>query len=412
MKKMKNVSNEDITPVDHLIGQGVSLLSPMSARRVMKSYDATLLWAWLILLALGLVMVYSASLAVAEVKYHDAMYFFNRQLIYLTISLLIAALAFQVPMKTWRKWAPVLFIGCLILLMLVLIPKFGRQINGARRWLSLGFIRLQPSELMKFAVILFAAGYAVRRAEYLPASQPMKMTILKGFIPLCVVMCAVGALLLMEPDFGSFFVIAVIAFGILFLGGLDWRIMLASLVTVPAVLYKILISAVYRSDRMIFTNPWADPFGKGYQLTQSEMAFGRGDLFGVGLGDGIGKLLYLPEPHTDFILAVIGEELGFIGVAAVILLFGWILFRAWQIGTQAVRLKQHFSALTAYGIGLWLGLQAFINMGGNLTILPPKGITLPFLSYGGSGLVLDCLMIVVLLRVDYENRRLLNGHTI
>jgi cell division protein FtsW len=389
------------------------LFADERSHRTMAPFDLSVFWVWLVLLALGLVMVYSASIAVAEARAatnHDALYFFTRQMVYLVVSLLLSLLAFQVPMSRWRQYAPYLFVACLLLLVAVLI--FGREINGAKRWLSLGFIQFQPSELMKLAVILFTAGYVVRRAEFLPAHVPMRVTIVRGFLPLLVVMVVTGFLLLKEPDFGSFVIIAAMGFGLLFLGGLDWRIIVSLLVFMPLVLLQILLAAAYRSDRMIFLDPWKDPFDKGYQLTHSEMAFGRGDFFGVGLGDGVEKLLYLPEAHTDFILAVIGEELGFVGVALVIALFSWLLFRAWQIGTQAARLKQPFAALTAYGIGLWLGLQTFINMGGNMTILPPKGITLPFLSYGGSGLVLDCLMIVILLRIDHENRRLLTGHTI
>jgi cell division protein FtsW len=380
--------------------------------RGVPSFDHALLMVVLILLAFGLVMVYSSSLAVAEARTadHSPYYYFVRHGVAIGMGLLLGGMISRVSIKRLKQQAPAIFIVCLILLVAVLV--LGREVNGAKRWLSLGFFTMQPSELMKLSVVLFAAGYVVRKAEYLPADRPMKATIVRGFLPLFAVMLVIGLLLLIEPDFGSFFVIAVIGFGILFLGGLDWRIILSLIVMLPLALYAVLRSAPYRLDRFIFLNPWQEPFGKGYQLTQSEMAFGRGGFSGVGLGDGVTKLLYLPEAHTDFILAVIGEELGFIGVLAVILLFLWLLRRAWKIGTEATRLGQAFAALTAYGIGIWLGLQAFINMGSNMTILPPKGITLPFLSYGGSGLVLDCLMIAVLLRVDYENKRLLMGHAI
>ncbi len=394
---------------------GISgFFSAKKKKRKMLTFDVSLLWTVLVLLMTGLVMVYSSSIATAEASAytgHRPAYFLLRHTVFLTIALFLAVLAFQVPLRQWQKLAPVLFIGCLVLLVLVLIPGIGKSVNGSRRWLSLVFFNIQPSELMKLAVIFYAASYAVRKAEFLPSNRPMGETLVRGFLPLFSVILLVGALLLMEPDFGALVVIVAIGFGVLFVGGLDGRIIFGLLLLLPFALAGVLVSAPYRLERLTaFLQPWDDPLGKGYQLTHSLMAFGRGEFWGVGLGDSVEKLLYLPEAHTDFILAVISEELGFIGVLVVILLFMWLLLRTWMIGVQASRLQQPFSALTAYGTGIWIGVQAFINMGVNMGILPTKGLTLPFLSFGGSGIVVNCIMMAVLLRIDYENRRLLAGH--
>jgi cell division protein FtsW len=226
-------------------------------------------------------------------------------------------------------------------------------------------------------------------------------------------MVAVSALLLQEPDFGACVVIIAIAFGILFLGGLDWRLLIGLSLLLPVALWVLIRIAPYRLQRFTgFLDPWSDPLGKGYQLTHSLIAFGRGEWFGVGLGSSVEKLLYLPEAHTDFLLAVIAEELGFIGVAVVIGLFAWLLLRAYAIGRQAARLERPFAALLAHGVGIWFGIQTFINIGVNMGVLPTKGLTLPFLSFGGSGVVANCIAVAILLRVDYENRRLLRGFTV
>ena len=381
--------------------------------RTMLNYDVTLAWATLLLLAIGLVMVYSASIAIAEASaftgYHP-WYFLARQALFVSVGLVAASIASQVPLKAWRVLAPYLFIAGAALLVAVLIPGVGRAINGSRRWLPLGVANLQPSEFMKLFVVLYAASYAVRKAAFLHAEQPLKQTLLRGFLPLLAVMVAVGALLLHEPDFGACVVIIAIAFGILFLGGLDWRLLAGLSVLLPVTLWMLIRAAPYRVQRFTaFLDPWADAYGKGYQLSHSLIAFGRGEWFGVGLGSSVEKLLYLPEAHTDFLLAVIGEELGFAGVALVIALFAWILVRAHAIGRQATRLERPFAALVAHGIGIWLGVQAVINVGVNVGVLPTKGLTLPLLSFGGSGIVANCIAIALLLRVDYENRRLLRG---
>ncbi|MFO1316367.1 MAG: putative lipid II flippase FtsW [Burkholderiales bacterium] len=381
--------------------------------RALAAYDASLAWTALLLLAIGLVMVYSSSIATAEASAHTgnrAWYFLARHGAFVAVGLAAAAVAFQVPMRAWQKLAPWLFIAGAVLLVLVLVPGIGRSVNGSRRWLSLAVVNVQPSEFMKLAVVLYAASYAVRRAAFLHAEQPLRQTLVRGFLPLFAVMVVTGGLLLLEPDFGAFVVIVAIAFGILFLGGLDWRLFLGLALLLPVALAGILVAAPYRLQRLTaFLDPWSDPLGKGYQLSHSLIAFGRGEWFGVGLGSSVEKLLFLPEAHTDFLLAVIAEELGFAGVAVVIALFTWLLLRAYAIGRQAARLERPFAALVAQGIGVWIGVQAFINIGVNMGVLPTKGLTLPLLSFGGSGVVANCVAVAILLRIDYENRRLLRG---
>ena len=384
--------------------------------RAMLAYDASLAWTALMLLAFGLVMVYSASIAMSEASTHTgnrAWYFLMRHGIFLAVGLLAAVIAFQVPVKAWQRLAPWLFMVGAALLVLVLVPGIGKSVNGSRRWLSLFVVNVQPSEFMKLVVVLYAASYAVRRATFLSAEQPLKQTLIRGFLPLFAVMVCVGGLLLVEPDFGAFVVIVAIAFGILFLGGLDWRLFLGLALLLPVALGAILIAAPYRLQRLTaFLDPWSDPLGKGYQLSHSLIAFGRGEWFGVGLGASVEKLLFLPEAHTDFLLAVVAEELGFAGVALVIALFTWLLYRAYAIGRQAARLERSFAALVAQGIGVWIGVQAFINIGVNVGVLPTKGLTLPLLSFGGSGIVANCVAVAILMRIDYENRRLLRGFTV
>ena len=384
--------------------------------RVMLTYDASLAWTALLLLAFGLVMVYSASIAMSEASAHTgnrAWYFLMRHGLFLVVGLVLAAIAFQVPVKAWQRLAPWLFIAGGVLLVLVLVPGIGKSVNGSRRWLSLFVVNVQPSEFMKLVVVLYAASYAVRRATFLNAEQPLKQTLIRGFLPLFAVMVCVGGLLLIEPDFGAFVVIVAIAFGILFLGGLDWRLFFGLALLLPLALGAILVAAPYRLQRLTaFLDPWSDPLGKGYQLSHSLIAFGRGEWFGVGLGSSVEKLLFLPEAHTDFLLAVVAEELGFAGVSLVIALFIWLLYRAYAIGRQAARLERSFAALVAQGIGVWIGVQAFINIGVNVGVLPTKGLTLPLLSFGGSGIVANCVALAILMRIDFENRRLLRGFTV
>ena len=318
----------------------------------------------------------------------------------------VATLAFQVPLRLWQQAAPFLFVVGLVLLVLVLIPGIGREVNGSRRWISLHFLNLQPSELMKVFVLLYAADYTVRKAAFMHSLK-------RGFLPMFLVMLLTGGLLLREPDFGAFVVICVIAMGILFLAGMNWRLFAGLFVLLVIGFFLLIWTAPYRWQRIAgFMDPWSDPYGKGYQLSHALIAFGRGEWFGVGLGASVEKLFYLPEAHTDFLLAVIAEELGFVGVALIVIAFTWIVVRAFAIGRRAAVLERHFSSLVAQGIGLWIGVQAIINMGVNMGILPTKGLTLPLLSFGGSALAATCVALAILLRVDWENRQLAKGLTV
>jgi cell division protein FtsW len=375
-------------------------------RRLPAEVDPALLWSSLILLLLGTVMVYSASIAIAEASKfagNQPAYFLIRHSVFLAIGLIAGGLAFQVPLRIWQKISPWLFVVGFVLLALVLVPGIGREVNGARRWLPLGAVNLQPSELMKLFAVLYTADYTVRKMPYI---HDLK----KAFLPMAGVMVMVSVLLLKEPDFGAFVVIVTIATGILFLGGMRARLF-ALLITVLVTAFAILIVvSPYRRDRIFgFMDPWADAFGRGYQLSHALIAFGRGELFGVGLGASVEKLFYLPEAHTDFLLAVIAEELGFVGVVTIVILFGLLVQRAFVIGRQCVTLNRVHPALVAQGIGLWIGVQSFINMGVNMGLLPTKGLTLPLMSFGGSGVLANCVALAILLRIDWENRQLMRG---
>jgi len=369
-------------------------------------YDRSLAWAALLLAATGLVMVYSASIATAEASRYtgnNAAWYLFRHGIFLAAALGAAITIFLVPAKWWQYAAPWLFLVALVLLVLVLIPGFGREVNGARRWLNLPVISVQPSEVMKLAVVLYAADYTARKHVVMKSFR-------RGLLPMLAVMLLVSWLLLREPDFGALVVIAVVTFGILFIGGMNGR-HFSALVGMLAIGFAVLVvSSPYRMQRIFgFMDPWSDAFGKGYQLSHALIAFGRGEWLGVGLGASVEKLHYLPEAHTDFLLAVIAEELGFVGVVLVVGLFAWIVVRAFAIGRQASQHERHFAALAAQGIGIWIGFQALINMGVNMGLLPTKGLTLPLMSYGGSGLVVNFVALAILLRIDWENRQLSRG---
>ena len=375
-------------------------------RRQLAEIDYALLWSVLMLLFAGLVMVYSASIAIAEAgrfTNHQPAYYLVRHGVFLCIGLVAAAVAFQIPLSLWQKYAPYLFMAGVFMLALVLIPGVGKDVNGARRWLSFGFANLQPSELMKMFAVLYAADYTVRKINVM---HDLK----QAFAPLFGAMVIVGILLLKEPDFGAFVVIISIAMGILFLGGLKARLFVMLIVGLLFAFAVMIIVSPYRRDRVFgFMDPWADAYGRGYQLSHSLIAFGRGELFGVGLGGSVEKLFYLPEAHTDFLLAVIAEEMGFFGVLAVIALFALIVQRAFAIGRQCVQLDRLYPALVAMGMGIWIGVQSFINMGVNMGLLPTKGLTLPLMSFGGSGILANCVALAILLRVDWENRQLMRG---
>ena len=371
-------------------------------------FDQTLVWVVVALLALGLVMVYSASIALADnpkfTRYAPT-YFLTRQALSIGIGLLVALVALQVPMAQWERWSPWLFVASLLLLVVVLLPFVGKGVNGARRWIALGLMNFQPSELAKLTIAMYAAGYMVRKMD-------VKEKFLQAVLPMAVSVGVVGLLLLAEPDMGAFMVIAAIAMGILFLGGVNGRMFfLITSILLGAFVLMITMSEWRRERIFAYLNPWDEKYtlGKAYQLSHSLIAFGRGELTGVGLGGSIEKLHYLPEAHTDFLLAVIGEELGLAGVMVVIVLFYWLVKRAFEIGRQAVALDRVFAGLAAKGIGLWVGFQAFINMGVNLGLLPTKGLTLPLMSYGGSGILVNCVAVGILLRIDFENRKMMRG---
>ena len=369
-------------------------------------YDRSLAWAALLLAAAGLVMVYSSSIATAESSRYtgnNAGWYLARHAVFLSAALGAAIAVFLVPARWWQKAAPWLFVASVALLVMVLIPGFGREVNGARRWLDLPVVSAQPSELVKLAAVLYAADYTARKHAVMKSFR-------KGLLPMLAVMLLVSWLLLREPDFGALIVIAVTAFGILFLGGMNGRHFAALVGMLAAGSALLIISSPYRMQRIFgFMDPWSDPLGRGYQLSHALIVFGRGEWLGVGLGASVEKLHYLPEAHTDFLLAVIAEELGFAGVALVIALFVWIVARAFAIGRQATQNERYFASLVAQGIGIWIGFQALVNMGVNMGLLPTKGLTLPLMSYGGSGLLVNFVALAILLRIDWENRQLARG---
>ena len=371
-------------------------------------FDVTLLWVMAALLALGTVMVYSASVALPDsprfARYAPT-HFLVRHLLAIGLAAVAVFVTAQIPMSLWEKYSPWLFIGALALLVLVLVPGIGKGVNGARRWIPLGLLNFQPSEWAKLAMALYAAGYMVRKME-------IKENFTRAVAPMAVSVALIGVLLLAEPDMGAFMVIAAIAMGILFLGGVNGRMfLLITLVLVGAFVLMITFSEWRRERIFAYLNPWDERYtlGKAYQLSHSLIAFGRGEIFGQGLGSSVEKLHYLPEAHTDFLLAVIGEELGFVGVALVIAAFFWLTRRVFHIGRQAIALDRVFSGLVAQGVGIWMGGQAFINMGVNLGVLPTKGLTLPLMSYGGSAILMNCVALAIVLRVDVENRQLMRG---
>jgi cell division protein FtsW len=389
-----------------LVGRG-SFSTPTHSVQV-RGFDQPLVWVTVTLLLWGLVMVYSASIAMPDnprFANYAHTHFLVRHIASIAVAFVAALLAFQVPVQTWEKVAPYLFIASLVLLMAVLIPFIGKGVNGARRWIALGILNFQPSELAKFAVVIYAADYMVRKME-------VKERFFRAVMPMGVAVAVIGLLLLAEPDMGAFMVIAVIAMGILFLGGVNAR-MFFLIAAILVVAFSLMIAlSPWRRDRIFaYLDPWnpAYSMGKGYQLSHSLIAIGRGEIFGVGLGGSVEKLHWLPEAHTDFLLAVIGEEFGLIGVITVICLFLWLTRRIMYIGRQAIALDRVFAGLVAQGVGLWMGFQSFINMGVNLGALPTKGLTLPLMSYGGSAILINLIAIAVVLRIDYENRSLMQG---
>ena len=391
----------------NLGGYDASRQSLSSGARL-QSIDQALVWVVVALMMWGMVMVYSASIAMPDnprfARYSQT-HFLTRHVISMVVGGVMALLAFQVPTETWEKMARPLFLIALVLLALVLLPFIGKGVNGARRWISFGIFNFQPSELAKFATIIYAADYMVRKMD-------VKERFFRAVLPMVAAVVVAGVFLLAEPDMGAFLVIAIIAMGILFLGGVNARMFFLIFAGLVSAFVVMIAASPWRRDRIF---AYLDPFsaehalGKGYQLSHSLIAIGRGEVWGVGLGGSVEKLHWLPEAHTDFLLAVIGEEFGLVGVTLVICLFLWLSRRIMVIGRQAIALDKVFSGLVAQGVGIWIGFQAFINMGVNLGALPTKGLTLPLMSYGGSAIMMNLIAIAVVLRIDAENKQMMRG---
>lgn len=362
-------------------------------------FDYWLLGVALTLLFFGMVMVSSASITIADDNYGRPFFFVIRHAIAVGLGLSAAVFISQINMENWERVGIWLYLFGLVLLVLVLVPGLGRTANGATRWIPIGSFSLQSSEFMKLFMIIYIAGYLVRRRQEVSVS-------IWGFAKPMLLLVVAASLIMLQPDFGTTAVLMMTALGMLFLGGVAiWQfVMLIGVAGAAAV--GLVLSSPYRLERVTaFVNPWLDPYDSGYQLTQALIAFGRGEWFGVGLGNGIQKQLYLPEAHTDFLLAVIGEEFGLLGTLAVIFAFAFIGWRAFLIGREAEQKKNSFSAFTAYGLGIWISIQAFINVGVNLGLLPTKGLTLPLMSYGGNSIIVACMVIAILLRIDFETRQ-------
>ncbi|MCF6324824.1 MAG: putative lipid II flippase FtsW [Gammaproteobacteria bacterium] len=360
--------------------------------------DYWLLFTIFMLLGTGIVMVGSSSFEIADRKLDQPLYYLIRQMIYVTIGVLVAAAILRLPLEFWEKMGGYFLMAGVLSLILVLVPGVGREVNGSMRWLSLGIVNVQPSEFAKLFVIVYMAGYLVRHGDSM-------QTTLGGFVRPMAVLALVCVLLLAEPDFGAAAVILATAMAMMFLGGVRFLQFLVLMLLMGLAMAALAVSSPYRMERITgFMDPWADPFNSGFQLTQALIAFGRGEWFGVGLGSSVQKLFYLPEAHTDFLFAVLSEELGFVGGITIIVLFCFVVIRAFMVGRMAEKVGMHFASYLAYGIGIWIGIQAFINIGVNMGVLPTKGLTLPFMSYGGSSVVVMCIAIALLLRVDYERR--------
>jgi cell division protein FtsW len=360
--------------------------------------DVWLFGVVIVLLSLGLVMVASASVSLADRQFGQPFYYSIRQFLFIVAGVSAAILVMRTRLLYWEKGGVALLVIGAALLVTVLIPGVGREVNGSTRWLPFGLFNLQASELVKLFVIVYLAGYLVRRGDEVRNS-------ITGFLKPLGILTILAGLLLLEPDFGSAAVIFATALAMMFLGGVRLWEFFALMIMVVVAMAGLAMASPYRLERLTtFLNPWADPFDSGFQLTQALIAIGRGEWAGVGLGGSIQKLFYLPEAHTDFLFAVLAEELGLLGVVIVIALFTIVVWRAFVIAYRAEKSGNRFAAYLAYGIGMWIGLQAFINMGVNMGLLPTKGLTLPLMSYGGSSIIVTCIAMALLFRVDYETR--------
>jgi cell division protein FtsW len=386
--------------------QGVNAIRP--GRTTMRNYDLPLFAAAGVLLCLGLLMVYSASIALPDGPVFSQMSrysFVGRQSVFMVLGLCVALLVWMTPLTFVQRMTLPLFGFTVVLLVLVFMPGIGHEANGANRWINLGPVNFQPSELMKVVAVLFAADYAVRKQQHMDS-------FVNGFMPMALAMAGVGILLLLEPDLGALIVIMAIAMGVLFLGGINAKVFSGLVGVLMGIFFVLIWLSPWRRARLFaYLDPWnpENIYGSAYQLSHSLIAIGRGEWFGVGLGSSIEKLHYLPEAHTDFILSVIGEELGFMGIALVVVLFAILVARSFEIGRQAIAMERVFGGLVSQGVGIWFGVQAFINIGVCLGVLPTKGLTLPLISYGGSGLMMNLVALALVARVDYENRVLMRG---
>lgn len=371
--------------------------STLLVRRLpLQGLDMQLVMVALALVSIGTMMVISSSISFAEHNYGDGFYFMKRHMVYLVLAMISALVVLQVPVRTWYRYSDLVMVMSLVLLAAVLIPGIGREVNGARRWIGLGILNLQVAEVAKLAMIVFMAGYLHRHQLTMKSSW-------LGFVKPMGMLLLVGMLLLLQPDFGSAVVIGSTVLGLLFLGGVQLWVFGALIAAGAGGLGMLAITSPYRMERLVtFLDPWADMFNSGYQLTQSLIAFGRGEWLGVGLGNSVQKLFYLPEAHTDFVFAIFAEEFGLFGVALVIGLFVMLVYRIFSAGRKAVRRQDWFAAYTAFGIGILIAGQAFINIGVTSGLLPTKGLTLPFVSYGGSSLLVTSMMMAVVLRIGVE----------
>jgi cell division protein FtsW len=368
------------------------------------SMDYGLIWTSLLLLGIGLVMVYSASIEIAASRNafdYQNYYFLMRQSVFILIGFMLGYITFLIPVYFWQKMAPFLFVLGIILLIIVLV--IGVEINRSQRWIPLGVVNFQPSELVKLFTVMYASDYVLRKSKQM-------RTIVKGFLPMLGVIVLTGILLLRQPDFGALAVITIIAMGVLFLGGISYKVITGLVISAPIIIYFLIIGSQERSSRInAWVDPWSVPTGDGYQLINALMAFGRGEFFGVGLGGSVAKMGYLPDAHTDFLLAILGEEFGLFGVAIVIGLFSYLVLKIFGIAKESIQNKKHFSALMAQGIAIWFAVQGLINIGVNLGAIPTKGITLPFMSYGGTGILVNMVALAIILRIDHDNRSNMRG---
>ncbi len=364
-----------------------------------RALDGALLVAVVAVLLLGLVVMASASISHAESQFDAPFHYLNRQLVFLGLTLLFATMTLAVPMDQWYRNSGSLLLLAFALLVLVLVPGVGREVNGATRWIPLGVFNLQVAEVAKFGLLFYLAAYLTRRGDRVRGSMA-------GFLIPLALLGASGFLMLLQPDFGGAVVLGATGIALLFLAGVPlWRFLVFA-AGGAATAWALIITSPYRLSRLTgFTDPWSDPFNTGFQLTQSLIAIGRGEWFGVGLGGSVQKLFYLPEAHTDFVFAVLAEELGLLGVLVVIGLFAWILWRILSIGAASLRAGHVFGGYVALAVGVWFGLHSFINIGVTMGLLPTKGLTLPLMSYGGSSLLTTGVAIAVVLRVDWERRR-------